>query len=357
MSILIVDDEQDIRFLLEKFLNKAGYTQQHFAASTKEACEKLKQLDHSDLELILLDIMMPDKDGIEALACIKNELEMPDIPVIMVTALSDVETLERAFNAGAVDYITKPVRRVELNARVNSVINLYREKRARVKREKELEEALNQLAETNEKLETLATIDELTQLPNRRLLNETLQSEWKRARRNGAYLSLIILDIDYFKNYNDTYGHQKGDECLRTIAGKLDELMLRPGDFAARYGGEEFAVILPGADRVGAVAVAERIRVGIHDLGIPHADSSISEYVTVSLGTATVKFDESSLDVEVSPPAQTHHESGAKSHGSSEQDEERPSPKKAMERFMETADAALYDAKGSGRNRVEHRLL
>lgn len=333
MGILIVDDDRTVRFLLERYLTQVGYEDLHFATSPKEAFKILGMEDNNDdaskgkslnIELILMDVMMPDIDGIEACERIKNHRDFSHIPIIMVTALTETDTLKKAFDTGAMDYITKPIRKVELIVRVKSAIKLYRERQTRIKREVELEEALKSLEESNAKLEKLATIDELTQLPNRRLLGETLHNEWKRARRNGVPLSFIMLDIDYFKNYNDTYGHQQGDQCLKQISSKLNELMLRPGDFAARYGGEEFAVILPETDQEDALMVAERIRKGIADLEIPHSDSRISNVVTISLGLTTVYFSELNY-----------------------QEEERTND------LINTADQALYEAKEGGRNKVK----
>ncbi|UMZ72670.1 diguanylate cyclase domain-containing protein [Natranaerofaba carboxydovora] len=344
MAILVIDDEQDIRFLIEKFLNKAGFTDLYFASSPEKAFEILgideyegnSQVESSKIELILLDIMMPGTDGIEVCERINNYPEISNIPIIMVTALTDPETLERAFNAGAMDYITKPIRRVELIARASSAIKLYRERQTRIKREIELEDALHRLEETNKKLEKIATIDELTKLPNRRLLDETLKNEWKRAKRNRSFLSVIMLDIDYFKNYNDTYGHLKGDECLQMISSKLKDLMFRPGDFVARYGGEEFIVILPETNLEDALIVAERLRKGVVELQIPHVDSKISDYVTVSLGVTTIKFGDKLKDI---------------------LDEKDAREEELINKFVETADEALYEAKEKGRNKVESKYF
>ncbi len=346
MAILVIDDEGDIRYMLERFLSKEGYQELHFASSAVEAFKFLgidgynnePVLDLTELELILLDVMMPEIDGIEACEKIKSDSRMINIPVIIVTALTDVETLKKAFTAGAIDYITKPVRRVELLARVNSAINLTRERKTRIKREQELEDALQLLEEKNKTLEKLATIDELTQLPNRRLLDETLKNELKRSKRKRSCLAFLILDIDYFKNYNDTYGHQKGDECLSIISGKLNELMLRPGDFAARYGGEEFAVILPETCYEGAMAVAERVRHEIEGLRIPHVDSKISDVVTVSVGVTSTDFN-------------NENEETYRIESNDVIDSD------IIDNLIKSADNSLYKAKEKGRNRVAYNIL
>ncbi|MCK8817621.1 GGDEF domain-containing protein [Natroniella sulfidigena] len=188
-------------------------------------------------------------------------------------------------------------------------------------RSKAFENAIlkEELREKNKELKELASSDDLTGLANRRLFDNKLGEEWKRARRQGTSLALIMIDIDYFKEYNDTYGHQAGDECLQKIAQKFEELVLRPADLVVRYGGEEFAVILPKTGLYGVIKVAERIRLGVGDLKLPHRKSVVSDYVTVSAGVAAVK----------------------------------PETKEGAEKLIEAADEALYEAKEEGRNRVE----
>ena len=127
-------------------------------------------------------------------------------------------------------------------------------------------------------------MDGLTKIPNRRKFNQKIKNEWRRLSRSQEKLSVIMIDIDYFKPYNDLYGHQEGDQTLKYIAEEIARFMRRPGDFVARYGGEEFVVVLPETDKQGAIKVGETIRAAIEDLEIPHQDSSVSDYVTVSLG-------------------------------------------------------------------------
>ncbi len=321
MNIMVVDDAREIRLLLENFLQQAGYENIEFAANGEEMLDKIqeKDLDAGELDLIILDIILPDMNGVKICRQLKMEPAMQDIPVIMVTAKQDDQTLKEAFSAGAMDYIKKPISKVELKARVESALRLRREIKKRNARERELEEATEELQEANKKLERLASLDGLTGLANRRLFERTLKKEWKRARRQGHQLGIIMLDIDHFKYYNDTYGHQAGDECLKKIAGKLSSLIYRPADVAARYGGEEFAVILPETDLEGIKEVAERVRTGIKDLRMEHEKSPVDEYVTVSVGAAV-----------------------AQSCRKSEPEE-----------LVGAADEALYEAKEAGRNRVK----
>ncbi|WP_408956463.1 diguanylate cyclase [Natroniella sp. ANB-PHB2] len=328
MEILIVDDSRFIRFLLAQILKEEGYQKVHLASSAQEAFEILGLKDDkvAEIDLILLDIVMPKIDGIELCQQIKQDSNLKDIPVIMVTSKTDLDSLERAFSAGAIDYITKPIQKVELLARVNSVLRLSKEIKKRKKRERELEEKtellekLNkEIEEANKKLEKMASSDGLTGLANRRFFNNKLEEEWKRSKRKMTPLALIMIDIDYFKEYNDTYGHQAGDECLQKIAQKFEELVLRPADLVARYGGEEFAVILPETGLSGAVKVAERLRIGVESLKLPHQKSQISDYVTISAGVAIAK----------------------------------PNNDDGLEKLVKVADAALYLAKEEGRKQVK----
>lgn len=183
----------------------------------------------------------------------------------------------------------------------------------------ELLSATERLGEANQKLQTLSSRDGLTGIANRRQLDLVLNSEWQRARRQGALFSLVLIDIDYFKLYNDTYGHQAGDDCLRQVAGVLSAALKRPGDLIGRYGGEEFLVLLPETDERGARYIAEALRASVNALGIVHESSKIGKHVTVSVGAATVKA----------------------------------SPVEKLTDLIDAADQALYRAKENGRNRVE----
>jgi diguanylate cyclase (GGDEF)-like protein len=175
-----------------------------------------------------------------------------------------------------------------------------------------------QLEAANQELQRLASIDGLTQVANRRRFDEYLDAEWRRLGREQKPLSLILCDLDYFKVYNDTYGHLAGDSCLQQVAAVLRHSLKRPADLVARYGGEEFALILPNTDARGAVLVAETIRQGVRGLEIPHAKSPVSQYVTLSLGVATSV----------------------------------PTPEATPDQLIITADEALYQAKAEGRDRV-----
>jgi len=323
MGILIVDDRPDNTLLLKTVLESAGYEQLTIVESALEAFDLLN-LDNDPeatplhVDLILMDIMMPDVDGIEACRRIKACERLRNIPIIMVTAQDESQTLEAAFAAGALDYITKPTDMVELLARVRSALTLKAEMDQRVLRELELLEMTRRLGEANAMLERLTWLDGLTGIANRRRFDQFLDLEWRRALRDGEWLSVVLMDIDYFKSFNDRYGHIAGDECLVRVAQALTSIVHRPGDLAARYGGEEFVVVLPETDNEGAMRVAEAIREGIKGLQIVNEGSAVCNVVTLSLGVATTI----------------------------------PSPALTPEALVTASDKALYASKRGGRNRV-----
>jgi len=322
MGILIVDDSQDARLLLESFLKKAGHTDIILLESARDAFRYLNvdeiEGDAGGIDLILMDILMPDVDGIEACCIIKKNNRFRDIPIVMVTGKTESVYLQSAFDTGAIDYITKPINKIELLARIRSVLKLKNETDHRKEREQELVELNQKLDKANEKLKYLSYVDGLTEVNNRRYFEEFSDKEWNRAVRNSTPFSLIMIDIDFFKNYNDSYGHLKGDECLRKIAGITKQTIKRAGDFVARYGGEEFVVVLPDTDIQDASHVAEMIRANVEAMAIEHNNSSISKIVTVSLGVASII----------------------------------PKHNAKSDTLLNEADKALYRAKQEGRNRV-----
>jgi diguanylate cyclase (GGDEF)-like protein len=201
---------------------------------------------------------------------------------------------------GGVDYITKPFQIAEVLARVENQLTLRRLQQQLQAQNEQLKQEIDHrvvaetlLQEANKKLEQLVNLDGLTQLANRRCFDEYLEQEWQRLGREQLPLSLIMCDIDFFKNYNDTYGHVTGDDCLRKVSGVIKQSVRRPADLAARYGGEEFVLVLPNTDIEGAVSIAESIRHQLSDLAIPHEDSPVSQFVTLSLGVTclTPKID------------------------------------------------------------------
>jgi len=291
--ILIVDDTPtNIQVLAEAL--RVDY-RVRVANSGKIAFDIIARFGAPDL--ILLDVMMPEMDGYEVCRRLKQAHETKDVPVIFVTAKSDVVDEEYGLRLGAVDYIAKPFHLAIVSARVANHINL------KIKADL---------------LESQAMLDGLTNIPNRRRFDETLEREWRRAQRSGAPLSLIMADIDFFKQYNDNYGHGVGDVCLKKVAATLAESTDRPSDLVARYGGEEFVALLPDTDAEGARLIAERMRGNVDAMQLLHEYSDVSGRVTISIGLACLvpKADETS------------------------------------DELLKLADQMLYRAKASGRNRV-----
>lgn len=290
-KILVVDDDvTNIELLAEVFGDDYEVL---FATDGAKALEIAAT---ARPDLILLDVMMPGMDGFEVCSRLKAERITADIPVIFATGLGDHEAEVRGLELGAADYVTKPINPPVVRVRVRNQI--------------ELKEARDQLVR-------LAVTDGLTGLANRRHFDEVLQREHARQVRSGGELSLLLLDIDCFKLYNDNYGHLKGDDCLRVVANTLAGIFCRATDLPARYGGEEFACIMPDIDTAGAHRMAERVLLGISELQIPHGHSPVAPYITVSIGVAT-------------GPCEKKH-----------------SPLHLIAR----ADEQLYRAKAAGRNR------
>lgn len=320
MSILIVDDSEDMRNSTRTLLELAGHTDVVTAASAQAAFDLLG-IDSAAappaIDVILMDVVMPKVDGIEACRRIKAQRQLRDIPIIMLTGRAEENDLAAAFAAGAIDYITKPVKVIELLARLRSALALKHEFDERRRRQSELMELTRQLREANLHLEQISTQDPLTGIANRRFFTATLAREWARAIREGVPISVIMIDVDHFKDYNDRYGHPQGDECLRTIAQTLRGRLRRPGDLLARYGGEEFVTLLTQTGSAGARAVAEAFRASVESLRIEHVRVPL-QIVTISLGVATTI----------------------------------PQRQANADTLVEAADQALYDAKRAGRNRV-----
>jgi diguanylate cyclase (GGDEF)-like protein len=291
-KVLIVDDSATNRQMLGDLL-KTDYTV--LLAKNGEEGVDLAQMHQPDV--ILLDVMMPEVDGYEVLRRLRDDERTSSLCVVFITGQDSPEEEERGLVEGASDYVTKPLHPMVVKARVALHMQVVRQRRM---------------------LETLANIDGLTELPNRRQFDTVLAAEWARSGRTGRPLSVAIIDVDFFKRYNDHYGHAMGDQALQAVARSLRKRIQRPADLVARYGGEEFVVVMPDTPLAGAKELAERLRIGIEGLGIPHKRSSAAICVTVSIGIAST-----------GPEAVT-----------------------SAEVLMELADGRLYRAKKAGRNRV-----
>lgn len=258
--ILVVDDQP---LNLQALYHMFAADHQVFMATGGEAALELCQTRQPDL--VLLDVMMPGMDGYEVCEKLKADPLTRDIPVIFVTGQSDTAAEIRGLATGAVDFIVKPINPTSVRARVYAHLTIKRQA---------------------DQLRELAYADALTGVPNRRCFDQRLQVEFLRAQRNGTSLALIIIDVDRFKQYNEHYGGQAGDDCLRLIAAALRARLRRTGDTFARYGGDEFACILPDTTATGALSLARELEQRIRDLNIVHPTSDVSRVCTISLGAA-----------------------------------------------------------------------
>jgi len=298
-KILIVDDSVNNIELLSDFLSDDYDIL--FATSGKKALQLVPELLP---DLILLDIVMPEMDGYEIIKILKEHPDTAHIPIIFISAKSATDDMIKGFKLGAVDFISKPFALEEVKVRVKTHI--------------ENQLLIKVLQVANQKLEQLSRVDGLTGIANRRHFDEFLQQMCNRSKRHQHPLSLLLIDIDFFKLYNDHYGHQDGDSCLIQVAQELNLFAQRDGELAARYGGEEFAIVLSEMSGLEAFEHAQKCQQSIRKLEIEHAKSSCSPYVTISLGVVTVT------------------------------DSHEMSP----ETLIQKADIALYTAKESGRNQV-----
>jgi len=304
-DILIVEDETNIRYLLETYLTSEGYG----VRVARNGEEALKMVADNPPSAIILDILLPGMDGYEVCRRLKNSKSTDFIPIIMVTALRGNQERIQGTEAGADDFISKPLNRVELLTRIKSLLRIKRLHEALEQKIKELE-----IAET--KLRKLAVTDGLTGLFNYRAFRQQLHLEVSRSQRFGLPVSLLMMDIDHFKMYNDHFGHPNGDRVLKYFAQLLHK-NIREVDFLARYGGEEFVVILPGTDKKSAKIVGEKLRRPVEHYPFPFEKKLPTGIVTMSVGVASFPQDT--------------------------QDEKE---------LIRLADRALYKAKKGGRNRT-----
>lgn len=311
-NVLVVDDNVTNLKVATEHLKAAGYQ----VLTARDGESAIERAGLAQPDLILLDVQMGGIDGFETCRRLKSDEATVNIPVIFMTVLTNVEDKLKGFEAGGVDYVPKPFQVEELLARVNTHLTLYRLQKQLKEEIAERKAKEAALRKANLELERLAVIDGLTQIANRRRFDEYLQNQWTPAV--DAPLSLLICDVDFFKRFNDGYGHQAGDQCLHKVAQGISAAVNREQDLAARYGGEEFAVILPETDLEGAKYLAEKIQESVRNLKIFHAFSDVNPYVTLSIGAACIY------------PLQ-EPDSG---------------------KLVAAADAALYEAKRTGRNRV-----
>ena len=268
-TILVVDDMTTTLLLLHDLLKDTYEVK--IAKSGTKALEILNA--PNDIDLILLDVEMPDINGYEVCKILKNNEQTKNIPVIFVTARNSEEDEEYGLNLGAIDYITKPFNKAIVKLRIKNYLDL------KIK---------------NDMLEKLSMYDGLTNIRNRRFFDETFEKTFSEIKRDKKSLAVLMIDIDFFKPYNDNYGHGQGDETLRKVAKALEKTIKRASDFVARYGGEEFVILLKDINKDGVEAVANNLLNAVRELKITHEFSKIENYVTVSIGAS---FYNSSSDI------------------------------------------------------------
>ncbi len=317
IMVMLVDDQPFVAATLRQQLMDEDDINFHYCQDPAMAISSAEKIRPT---VILLDFVMPEMDGLTLCRFLRAHPATRDIPVIMLSSNDDPVTKAQAFGAGANDYIVKLPDKIELIARLRYHSNAYIGRLQRDDAYRALRASQMKLEELNMQLLRLANRDSLTGIANRRSFDERFREEWLRSARTRHPISLIMFDIDLFKLYNDKYGHLEGDECLKRIAMAVEALASRPSDIVARYGGEEFIVLLPETDSSGAQTMAEKIRVEIESLHIPNPDSSVSPFITVSLGVATTV-----------PEADLMPDS---------------------DRLIKQADDALYQAKNAGRNQT-----
>ncbi|MCB1643974.1 MAG: diguanylate cyclase [Pseudomonadales bacterium] len=313
MKVLVAEDTRSIRMIVGATVTEAGH-QVVEACNGDEAIRLYKEMN--DIDLILMDAEMPGIDGFEATRAIRDYSEDDWVPIVFLSAHNEDDYVQRALDTGADVYLQKPINSVQLLGQIRAM-----ERIAAMKAR--LSEINHELQQVNSVLESMAKIDGLTQVSNRRSFDERIEIELARCKRNQSPLSIILCDIDCFKQYNDTYGHLAGDNCLKKVAKAIERNFGRATDLVARYGGEEFVVLLPDTPVEDAFKKAESMLTAVTDLKIPHRKSVAHDFVSISLGVACM-------------------------YG--EKDTSRTD-------LISKADEALYQAKENGRNQAQLGLI
>ena len=298
MNVLLVEDSRAIRHLVAAYVEEVG----HRVVMAESGESALELFDKGHIDLVLMDIELPGIDGFEVTRRMRARLSKEWLPIVFLSSNSSDQHFVKGIKAGGDAYLAKPVNGPVLQSMVQAMGRIA--------------SIQEQLQKVNEELSRLAHVDALTELTNRRGFIMSYGREWGRASREDTPLSIVMIDIDSFKAYNDNYGHLEGDDCLRRVAQAMVSCIMRPSDVIARYGGEEFVVLLPNTSIEGAILVAERLRLAVEEEAIPHDYSLAGKTVSVSLGVAE------------------------KVKG------------QASDGLLEFADKNLYKAKKSGRNQV-----
>lgn len=314
--VLLVDDQPMVAEAVRRMLASENDIEFHYCNDPSKAVEVASELNPT---IILQDLVMPEMDGISLVKFYRANKATANVPIIVLSTKEDPRDKSLAFSVGASDYLVKLPDKIELVARIRAHTRNYITQQERDDAFRRLAELQIELQESNAALQMLSCLDGLTGIANRRRFDEFMSKEWMRARREKSEISLVLVDVDFFKSYNDNYGHQQGDDTLIKVAQTLRQSLQRPADLLARYGGEEFVLVLPDTELIGAMQLAESFRQRIADLKINHDFSDACPYVTISMGVATCK------------PVL---------------------PENTPEKLIEKADKALYAAKRRGRNQV-----
>jgi diguanylate cyclase (GGDEF)-like protein len=304
MLVLVVDDSKTIQYFLTESIKAEG----HDVISSLNGLDAIEKYKKHPIDLILMDAEMPGCDGFEATKRIREFDSSYWVPLIFLSAHSDNHYIQKALDSGADVYLRKPINDVELHGQIRAMARI-------AAMSKEVRRLNDSLLNANEELNKYANFDSLTNIANRRNFDQRLEIEIQHSQRQQLPLSVLLADIDFFKQYNDTYGHLAGDSCLQKVAKSLTETFSRKTDLVARYGGEEFVVILPDTSQLQAAILAEKMRANINNLQVEHESSKVSEFVSISIGISTTFGNES------------------------------------YEEILSQADNALYSSKQQGRNR------
>lgn len=311
--VLLVDDQIMVAEGIRRMLDGEQDIDFHYCSDASRAVQMAAELKPT---IILQDLIMPDIDGYTLVRSYRQYAPTTNIPIIVLSTKEDPRDKSVAFENGASDYLVKLPDRIELIARIRAHTKAYLTQLERDDAFRRLGELQQELQKSNAELQKLTCQDGLTGIANRRRFDDFIRKECLRSARDGMPISLILIDIDYFKLYNDNYGHLKGDDCLYKVAAALQKAVQRPADLVARYGGEEFAVVLPSTDAAGAMKLADLLRRTVEGLELPHAYSPLSNIITISMGIACKVASENASPADL----------------------------------IEMADAALYEAKNAGRN-------
>ena len=315
IMVLLVDDQPFVGQAVRLALSKQPHINFHYCARAEEA---VGVAELTKPTVILQDLVMPGVDGLTLVHQYRANPATRDIPIIVLSTTEDPAIKRAAFAAGVNDYLVKLPDTIELVARIEYHSRFYINLQQRDAAFQALQESQQKLQEINLELLRLTNTDGLTGIANRRYFDDYLETEWRRAKRQQAQMSMLLIDVDNFKSYNDTYGHVAGDEVLRRVAAAIQTVCRRPADLAARFGGEEFALILPDTNERGVGLLGEAVRHAVEELAIWHSSASTGGRVTVSCGGATLIPSEGDLPT----------------------------------RLIELADSRLYRAKSQGKNRM-----